>query len=226
MCDSGQPAQVGQRDAEHLFVLQLRSERPGHEARRSSDIWETALPGISNRRKINTRGRNILCVTRGHFSAFFGWSVLFLQTTTTQTTTSTVTSSPPATTTTSTATATLLVPTATSYAACAPNNQAGTVNGEGISIFGDSSSGNADAILTTGDADAYNCCVSCITNPFCQAYGFLGLAPSGQQCYIFSNAACSAEGQYQFQDYPDGPYPDSGYVIGNGNCGFFTSTVS
>lgn len=72
------------------------------------------------------------------------------------------------------------------------------------------------SLVTTDDATAYDCCVSCQTETDCQAYAFLGHSicniVSAQNCDGSSDLYASFESQ-------DGYSPSAGFTIGNGPCG-------
>ena len=136
------------------------------------------------------------------------------------TTTMLITSTYPAvtssSTTTSTATFTVLVPTATTYAVCAPNNDATMINGGGI----DSLTNTPANIKEIMESDPYTCCTYCATDPKCGgaavAVGFLGAI-----CTLYYPDTCDARVSI-------GNYASTGATliqftgVFNGNCGQFT----
>ncbi|KAK3646348.1 hypothetical protein LTR56_003108 [Elasticomyces elasticus] len=123
---------------------------------------------------------------------------------------------------TSTAVQTVVVPSATIYAACSPDNLAGTVDGQGVNDF---TKGSA-SLAWTDDNTSYDCCVSCINNPSCASTAFFPTWSPGFRCMASLQSSCSAAGQYQYtallNPNPILP-PGSGWYIGNGNCGSFTA---
>ena len=146
-----------------------------------------------------------------YFSQITQTSTSISLTTTTPVTTSTITF---------TASQTVILPSATVYAACSSANLVGNVDGAGINqYYGDAAS------YTTNDGSAYDCCVACINNPLCPASGFYGRFRAGSQCYIsVASGTCSAEGQYQYSvERSSDIAPNGGYIVSNGNCAFYTS---
>jgi hypothetical protein len=143
-------------------------------------------------------------------------------TTTSTTTTTTTTTTPSTTTTTTTTSTTTPVVTSTSYAACATPNIVGTinVNGGAQGIYDVIYPGANTELTNTADSDAYDCCVSCITNPLCAASAFYGGFAPGAMCFNFvATTGCSSEGEYSFGAEYSSVSPDSVYFVSNGNCG-------
>ncbi|MCJ1464845.1 hypothetical protein MMC07_003460 [Pseudocyphellaria aurata] len=127
-------------------------------------------------------------------------------------------------TTTTTVSATVSLPAATSYAACARNNLIEAVQGAEIVLA--ARSGVSDPALSffTQAKTSYDCCVSCITNSTCAAAAF---STASSTCEMFTDASCASPGAYDFQASFNATSPaDAGQVISNGNCGRFSSGVS
>ena len=123
--------------------------------------------------------------------------------------------------------ATVQVATATAYAACAADsrNFAGAAQGAGIDTSYSNNNQNLNAV-NSADATPEACCSSCLANPLCISTAFEPQFPAGQQCYqVLSTQGSCAVGSYDLAVVVNNPPlpPDDGYIISNGNCGFYDS---
>jgi hypothetical protein len=113
----------------------------------------------------------------------------------------------------STTTVTEAKPAATNYAACGPNNQASSVNGQGFAVI---SIPRGTSFTDVPGATPYDCCVSCFTTGGCFGYFFLIRSCTLLQTDNVAQGQCGAPNRGGFST--GGP-PDPTVVIGNGPCG-------
>ena len=116
---------------------------------------------------------------------------------------------------TTTTTVTMVASTPTLYAACAANNVIGTSNGHGIYGYYYANSEDRNSNVNTGPVA---CCVTCQTTANCVIYAQY----PGGPCYYLTLKSGQCDGSKTNGDQILSDYsisPNSGYMVGNGNCG-------
>lgn len=111
--------------------------------------------------------------------------------------------------------------TVSSYAACATNNILGPTlpNGNIIDNVYNDGVNNPSIFTLQTTADAYDCCVQCITASDCTSSAF-----SNGECLLLQNSASTCGDQSSnpgfYVSEAAGQGGETTYVLSNGNCGY------